>query len=73
MDWPGFRTSSSVITAREGAPVVSTGASFTGVTLKVMVLREASVSTPPTAVPPASCTRKPKLARPAPLRSAAGV
>jgi hypothetical protein len=38
------------------------GASFTGVTLTVMVLAEGSRSTPLLAVPPSSCTWKPKLA-----------
>ena len=52
---------------------VPVGASFTAVTLTVMVLGEASRSMPPLAVPPLSCTWKVKLARAAPFALSAGV
>ena len=42
--------------------LAAVGASLTGVTLMVMVLAVVLVSTPPLAVPPLSCTLKPKVA-----------
>ena len=50
-----------------------TGASFTEVTLKLIVFATGSVSTPPFAVPPSSLTWKVKTPRPAPLPLAGGV
>src|SRR5436190_1366066 len=52
---------------------VPTGASFTLVTLIVIVLGDGSRSTPPLAVPPLSWTWKVKLASAGPLALAAGV
>ena len=51
---------------------VLTGASLTAVTLKVMVLGEASVFWPPLAVPPLSMTWKVNDARPLPVPLAGG-
>ena len=48
------------------------GASLTVVTLKMIVFGVGSRSTPPLAVPPSSCTRKVKLASPAPYVLAPG-
>ena len=69
------RLETSVPTAPTGAPASSfsaastgvaallrTGASFTAVTLTVIVFGLGSRSTPPLAVPPLSCTWKVKLA-----------
>ena len=52
---------------------LATGASFTGVTLNVIVFAVASVSAPPKAVPPSSWTWKVKLASLLPLALAVGV
>ena len=52
---------------------VPAGASLTGVTLNVIVFGDWSVSTPPLAVPPLSCTWKVKLASGDPIAFAAGV
>ena len=56
--------SSVAVPVTSGAPL---GASLTAAMSIVIVLAVASVSLPPTALPPSSCTRKPKLATPAPL------
>ena len=61
---------SSLVWYEAGA--VLTGASFTGVTLKVIVLGVGSVSTPPLAVPPLSRTWKVNEASAAPLLFRAG-
>src|SRR3984893_15423584 len=53
--------------------LVPAGASFTEVTLMVMVFGDWSRLTPPLAVPPSSCTWKVKLASTAPLALLAGV
>ena len=52
-----YCVSSNVVTVL----LVPAGASFTAVTLTVIVFAEASRSTPPFAVPPSSCTWKVKL------------
>src|ERR1700760_1596511 len=54
------------------APALKVGASLTGVTLIVMVLADGSVSTPPLAVPPLSCTWNVNEASGDPLALAAG-
>ena len=51
---------------------VPAGASFTAVTLKVMVFGLASRSTPALVVPPLSCTANWKFAWPAPLALGTG-
>ena len=53
-------------------PVIATR-SLTAVMLKVSVLATNEMSTPPLAVPPVSCTRKPSAPKPAPLTFSAGV
>ncbi len=55
------------------ASALATGTSFTAVMLKLMVLGEASVSTPPLATPPLSLTWKVKLPTPVPLKLGAAV
>ncbi len=56
---PNVMLTSSVPDCAPGTTL--TGASLTAVTLKVMVLGLWSVSTPPLAVPPLSCTWKVKV------------
>ena len=53
---PTLLVSSSVMVVSVGRPSTSTGASFAGVTLKVMVLADGSRFTPLLALPPLSCT-----------------
>ena len=50
------------VMAPEAATALKTGVSLTAVTLTVRVLAFRLVSTPPLAVPPASCTLKPIVA-----------
>src|SRR5438094_99115 len=52
--------------------LASLGGSFTLVTLTLMVLGDGSVSTPPLAPPPLSCTWKVKEVLPVPSASTAG-